>query len=189
MRSLIATGWLNFRMRAMVQSIASYHLGLDWRASGLRLARLFTDYEPGIHWPQTQMQSGQTGINTPRIYNPVKQGLDQDPNGEFTRAWLPELSGLRPEHLQTPWQAPESDRGGYPAPIVDHVAAAKERLSALRRTSGYREAAQAVYQKHGSRKRPIDDDNPRPARERRKAAQSASPQLTLGLGLPPVASS
>jgi deoxyribodipyrimidine photo-lyase len=50
MRALAATGWLNFRMRAMVMSVASYHLWLPWRASGLVLARLFVDYEPGIHW-------------------------------------------------------------------------------------------------------------------------------------------
>ncbi|MEM6852227.1 MAG: FAD-binding domain-containing protein, partial [Pseudomonadota bacterium] len=91
MRSLKATGWMNFRMRAMLMAVASYHLWLPWRASGERLARLFTDYEPGIHWPQTQMQSGTTGINTIRIYNPVKQGKDQDPAGAFTRRWLPEL--------------------------------------------------------------------------------------------------
>ncbi len=81
MRSLRATGWLNFRMRAMVMSFASYNLWLPWRATGLHLARMFTDYEPGIHWSQVQMQSGTTGINTIRIYNVVKQGYDQDPRG------------------------------------------------------------------------------------------------------------
>ena len=60
MRSLIATGWINFRMRAMLQSVASYTLSLPWRVSGAHLARQFLDYEPGIHWSQIQMQSGVT---------------------------------------------------------------------------------------------------------------------------------
>ncbi|WP_223428382.1 FAD-binding domain-containing protein [Tateyamaria pelophila] len=84
MRYLNATGWLNFRMRSMVMAVAFYHLWLDWRGTGLHLARQFTDFEPGIHWPQVQMQSGTTGMNTVRIYNPVKQGRDQDPDGRFT---------------------------------------------------------------------------------------------------------
>jgi deoxyribodipyrimidine photo-lyase len=184
MRSLIATGWLNFRMRAMVQSFASYHLGLDWRASGERLAQLFSDYEPGIHWPQVQMQSGQTGINTPRIYNPVKQGLDQDPEGRFTRQWVPELARLPLAVLQTPWLAPGGDIAGYGPPIVDVALAArsaKNRLTTLRHTAGYRDAALEVFRKHGSRKRRLDNDG-RPARRRGPAPSSA--QLTLQFDAP-----
>jgi deoxyribodipyrimidine photo-lyase len=182
MRSLIATGWLNFRMRAMVQCFASYHLGLDWKASGEVLARLFSDYEPGIHWPQAQMQSGQTGINTPRIYNPMKQGGDQDPTGSFTRQWIPEIAAVALEHLQTPWLATDGNRPDYPAPIVDPLAmarVAKDRLTALRRTPGYRAVALDVFQKHGSRKRRIEDDAPRPKATRRKAAKPVATQFSL----------
>ncbi len=188
MRSLIATGWLNFRMRAMVQSFASYHLRLDWRASGERLAQLFSDYEPGIHWPQVQMQSGQTGINTPRIYNPVKQGLHQDPEGRFTRYWVPELAHIPLASLQTPWLEVGADLGGYPEPIVDVATAArsaKARLTALRATAGYREAARQVFERHASRKRRIDDDNPRPRPARRKPAPPLPAQLSLQFDEPP----
>jgi deoxyribodipyrimidine photo-lyase len=182
MRSLIATGWLNFRMRAMVQSFASYHLNLDWRASGERLARLFSDYEPGIHWPQAQMQSGQTGINIPRIYNPVKQGLDQDPDGAFTRRWVPELAPIPLANLQTPWMEGDAAARDYPAPIVDHAAAAraaKARFTEVRRGAGYREAARDVYLRHGSRDRPPNDDNPRRGRAPRKPRPAAPAQLSF----------
>ncbi len=193
MRSLIATGWLNFRMRAMVQAFASYHLGLDWSQTGLRLARLFTDYEPGIHWSQVQMQSGQTGINTPRIYNPVKQGRDQDPDGIFTRRWLPELANVPLAFLQEPWrmdgdlQQLSQCRLGhdYPERIIDHEQAARmarARLSEIRHIEGYRNEAQQVYQRHGSRKRHPSDAKailaPKKARSA-KAAKAVDPQMTL----------
>ena len=187
MRSLIATGWLNFRMRAMLQSFASYQLGLDWRVSGERLARLFSDYEPGIHWPQVQMQSGQTGINTPRIYNPVKQGRDQDPDGRFTRQWVPELAHLSTAVLQTPWLATGADPADYPQPIVDPSAAArlaKDRLTILRRSAGYREAALAVFQKHGSRKRRFTNDGDRGRQAPRRLPPTAPAQLSLGFDEP-----
>ena len=188
MRSLIATGWLNFRMRAMLQSFASYHLGLDWRASGERLARLFTDYEPGIHWPQVQMQSGQTGINTPRMYNPPKQGHDQDPDGIFTRRWVPELRDVPLAALQTPWLVFPDGIAGYPPPMVDLVRAAraaKDRLTAVRATDGYRAAAEVVFANHGSRKRRIDDDSARPRRQpARREPTPSSPQLSLALDMP-----
>ncbi len=188
MRSLRATGWLNFRMRAMVQSFASHHLQLDWRASGERLARLFTDYEPGIHWPQVQMQSGQTGINKPRMYDPVKQGWDQDPGGLFTRRWIPELSRVPAALLQTPWLAGGACRGGYPAPMIDVAAAARqarERLTILRHTTGYREAALEVLAKHGSRKRRRQPDGARIRRAARAPAPVATAQLSLSFDSPP----
>ncbi len=169
-RSLRATGWINFRMRAMLAAFASYHLGLDWTRSGAALARLFTDYEPGIHWPQVQMQSGQTGINIPRIYNPVKQSWDQDPDGRFLRRWAPELAHLPLAFLHEPWRADVRVQG-YPTPIVDHIAAAraaKERLTALRRSEGYRAAGEAVFVKHGSRKK-----------REAKAKKAADPQLAF----------
>lgn len=158
MRALIHTGWMNFRMRAMLMAVASYHLWLDWRAPGEHLARMFTDYEPGIHWPQVQMQSGTTGINTVRIYNPIKQGYDQDPTGTFVRKWIPELVDVPAEHLQEPWRW---ERAGsvldkkYPMPIIDHLVAAKEarqKVWAIRKNGPFRDGAAAIQLKHGSRK-------------------------------------
>lgn len=145
MRYLRATGWLNFRMRSMVMSVAAQHLWLDWRDAGLPLARMFTDYEPGIHWPQAQMQAGTTGMNTIRIYNPVKQGLEQDPTGAFTRRWVPELAEVPDVFLQEPWRWPGSQGvlgRKYPEPLVDVGAAARaarEAVYAVRLTPGFRD--------------------------------------------------
>jgi deoxyribodipyrimidine photo-lyase len=158
MRYLKATGWLNFRMRSMVMATASYHLWLHWRAPGQQLARYFTDYEPGIHWSQVQMQSGTTGINTVRIYNPVKQGYDQDPTGVFTRKWVPELEPIGDRYLQEPWKAENASEvlgRAYPMRIVDHMAAARtarDRIWAVRKGADFRKEASAVVAKHGSRK-------------------------------------
>ena len=155
LRYLRATGWINFRMRAMLMSFASYDLWLPWQKSGNVLARLFTDYEPGIHWPQTQMQSGVTGINAIRVYSPVKQGLDQDPTGEFTRQWVPEVAHLDDKLLQTPWLTEEAL--GYPPPMVEHraaIAESKNKIWAIRKTAAAKEEAEEVYKKHGSRRRP-----------------------------------
>ncbi|MEM8786889.1 MAG: FAD-binding domain-containing protein [Pseudomonadota bacterium] len=158
MRYLHHSGWLNFRMRSMLMAVASYHLWLDWRATGRHLARMFTDYEPGIHWPQVQMQSGTTGMNTVRIYNPIKQGHDQDPTGAFTRAWVPELADVPDAHLQTPWTWDGAgallDRA-YPEPIVDvaeAARAAREAVWAVRRGDAFRRKAAEIVDRHGSRK-------------------------------------
>lgn len=164
MRALAASGWLNFRMRAMLAAFACYHLWQPWRAAGLHLARLFIDYEPGIHWSQMQMQSGSTGINAWRIYNPVKQSLDQDPDGVFIRRWLPELGAVPAQWIHTPWCLTESLQArygcrlghDYPLPIVDHEAAARAaraRLAAAYRGPTARAESQHIQQALGSRKR------------------------------------
>lgn len=164
LRSLQQTGWLNFRMRAMLVSIASYHLWLHWPEPARQLAAWFTDYEPGIHYPQVQMQAGVTGINIPRMYNPVKQSQDQDPRGEFIRRWLPELAGVPDDWVHTPWlmgtaqQRAAGLRLGetYPLPVRDHEQAAREaraKLTAWKRAYIEREESRRVFEKHGSRAR------------------------------------
>ena len=154
MRALKATGWINFRMRAMLMSFAANHLWLHWREPALHLARLFTDYEPGIHYPQAQMQSGTTGINTIRIYNPIKQSLDQDPEGIFIRKWIPKLANMPAKYIHTPWELPLM-MNNYPQPIVDEKIARKaaaDKLYGLRKNLDYKLEAKEIVIKHASRK-------------------------------------
>lgn len=176
-RSLKTRGWINFRMRAMLVSFASYHLWLDWRHFKDWLACQFIDYEPSIHISQVQMQSGLTGINTLRIYNPVKQGQDHDPDGTFIRRWVPELRDVATEDIHEPWRMPEmiqiqsNCRMGvdYPLPIVDHkeaVRSARAAFAALRKRDDYWETAREVMQRHGSRK--SRESRNRPKRTKRK---------------------
>ncbi|MBL0891900.1 MAG: deoxyribodipyrimidine photo-lyase [Gemmatimonadaceae bacterium] len=166
MRALRAHGWLNFRMRAMLVSFASYHLWLPWQATSKALAPHFLDYEPGIHYSQFQMQSGTTGINTVRIYNPYKQGLEHDPEGVFIRRWVPELEAVPTDFVHAPHEMPTMLAGmtglrlgiDYPRPIVDHATAyrdARDRLHATRKSAAARAEAEAVYTRHGSRKEPL----------------------------------
>jgi len=157
------TGWLNFRMRAMLVSVAAYPLWLHWRPVGEWLATQFLDYEPGIHWSQMQMQSGTTGINTTRVYNPIKQAQDHDPKGIFVRRWLPAMRKVPDTWLFEPWKMPANlqqvSNGRcsnlITTPVVDLAVTTREsknKLHALRKTHAVRVGNEAVVDKHASRK-------------------------------------
>ena len=175
---LKATGWINFRMRAMLVSVAAYPLWLHWQPVGEWLATQFLDYEPGIHWSQMQMQSGTTGINVTRVYNPIKQAQDHDPQGVFVRHWLPAMRQVPDTWLFEPWKMPPElqQRIGVRVgvdiaqPLVDLQVAtrqAKTRLHALRAQPDVKAAKAAIVEKHGSRKRPA----PRARKQTADAAQ------------------
>ena len=182
MRMLLATGWINFRMRAMLMSFSSYHLWQDWREPALHLAREFLDYEPGIHYPQVQMQSGTTGINTIRIYSPTKQALDQDPEGSFIRRWCPELARVPTAYLAEPWTMPEALQQhvgvvigrDYPAPMVDVTQAARQARDTMWSLRGeqksnphLRTQTAQILQQHASRD---------PGRAHREAGNNRRPK-------------
>ena len=127
MRCLNETGYLNFRMRALVVSFYTHNLWQPWQNCSLHLAQNFLDFEPGIHYPQIQLQAGVTGVNTLRVYNPVKNSIEHDAEAVFVKKWIPELSNLPLPFIHEPWKltAIEQDlynfRLGenYPKPIVD----------------------------------------------------------------------
>ena len=144
-------GWINFRMRAMLMSFASYNLWQPWQKTSPLLASTFTDYEPGIHICQAQMQSGVTGINLPRIYSVIKQSLDQDPDASWIKEQLPDLRHIDNERVHN------AELGElYKEKIVDIKSSAqkaRELIWQIRSNPEFKTKAKAVYQLHGSRKR------------------------------------
>ncbi|MEO2268509.1 FAD-binding domain-containing protein [Pseudoalteromonas sp. YIC-656] len=156
MRYLHHHGWLNFRMRAMLIAYASYQLWLDWHQPAAFLAQQFVDYEPGIHYPQVQMQSGTTGINPWRMYNPVTQGQKYDAQGHFIRKWLPELDHVPSAYIHTPWlytklKTDSYDRPSFPPDVA--LRQAKEKISAFYKAHVNRSETQRIITTHASRKR------------------------------------
>lgn len=119
MRALHETGWIHFRSRAMVLSFVCNTLRFDWRRPAHGLAQLFIDYDPGIHFNQIQMQAGSSGFHTIRIYNPIKMGQEQDPDGRFIRRYVPELRSLSNTFIHEPWLSPHFSQLDYPEPVVN----------------------------------------------------------------------
>ncbi len=160
MRCLIATGYINFRMRAMVVSFFVFNLWQHWRHLHF-LARQFLDYEPGIHYPQLQMQAGVTGINTIRIYNPTKNAQEHDADAIFIKQWVVELKNIPTKMVYEPWKLSVIEQQmyhceigkDYPAPIVDIEVTRKyasDIVWSFRKNEAVKIEGKRILQKHVS---------------------------------------
>lgn len=135
LRQFRATGWLNARGRGMLASVAVHLLGLSGQDAGHVLARLATDHDPAILWPQI----ARLAETSARIANPVKLGQEHDPQGAYVRRWLPELAQVPDAHVHSPWRWEGAGRllgRRYPEPVIDPTQAARaarERLGPVRR--------------------------------------------------------
>ena len=169
MRCVVETGYLNFRMRALLVSFLTHHLWQPWQSGVIHLARNFLDFEPGIHYSQFQMQAGETGINMIRIYNPTKNAKEHDKDGVFIKKWIPELKKIPTPLLFEPWKMSLIDQEtyeckiekDYPKPIVDISATYKHaasKLWSIKSDPKVKEESSRILQKHTNVNRKAFDD-------------------------------
>ncbi len=141
MRELWHTGYMHNRVRMVVASFLVKHLMIDWREGEAWFWDTLVDADPANNTASWQWVAGSGADAAPyfRIFNPTMQGEKFDPDGTYTRRWLPELGRLPSKYLFKPHEAPREvlAQAGvrlgetYPRPIVDHGTARQRALDAF----------------------------------------------------------
>ena len=138
MRQLLGEAWVHNRVRMVVGSFLTKDLHLHWRRGARHFMQHLRDGDLASNQHGWQWIAGTGSDPAPyfRVFNPVKQGRDHDPDGEYVRRWVPELRDLDAKHVHEPWLLPGGPPNGYPLPVVDHAAERKvalERYAAVKR--------------------------------------------------------
>ncbi|WP_426565701.1 cryptochrome/photolyase family protein [Angustibacter sp. McL0619] len=132
MRQLRATGWMHNRVRMVTASFLVKDLHVEWQHGARHFLHWLRDGDlaSNNHGWQWVAGSGTDAAPYFRVFNPVAQGLRFDPDGDYVRRWVPELSHLAGAAAHEPWRAADGYADGYPQRVVDHT---EERAEALRR--------------------------------------------------------
>jgi deoxyribodipyrimidine photo-lyase len=120
LRQLAAEGFMHNRARMITASFLTRNLGIDWRHGYRHFDSLLADGDVASDAGNWQWVAG-TGNNTRpnRVMNPLRQAQRFDKSGDYVHRYVPELAGLDPGRIQTPWKLPTRERLGYPGPIVE----------------------------------------------------------------------
>ena len=170
-------------MRALVVSFFTANLFQPWQIASKHLAKMFLDFEPGIHYPQMQMQACTVGTNAMRIYNPTLNSIKHDSNGEFIKMWIPELKDYPTHLIHEPHKATGLEQEmfkcligkDYPSPIVDLNSSskyAKEQIASILKTENSKNEVTRILTSHVKSRKRIKD-------ERNKKTKLASKKLPL----------
>ncbi len=133
MRQLQGSGWMHNRARMITASFLTKDLLIDWREGEQWFMRHLIDGDLASNNGGWQWSAG-TGTDAApyfRIFNPILQSKNFDPQGEYIRRWVPELAEMDTKYIHAPWEM-ESKPAHYPAPIVDHHAARERTLAAYK---------------------------------------------------------
>ena len=137
MRQLLGEAWMHNRVRMITASFLTKDLHLHWRRGARYFMQQLRDGDLASNQHGWQWTAGTGTDPSPyfRVFNPIKQSTDYDPDGVYIRRWVPELREVAGKAVHEPWKLPGGPPNGYPLPIVDH---AEERTEALRRLEAVR---------------------------------------------------